>query len=77
MVNEKPAIQEYILSVDVGTTNIRSFIFNQRSEVIACSSRRTKLIYPENGRVEMCPETLWSCFIDVCRSSLKGKLYID
>ncbi|KAF5293007.1 hypothetical protein FQA39_LY13776 [Lamprigera yunnana] len=58
-------VNQYIASVDVGTTSIRCHITNSNGETLASSCIKVKLYYPQPGYVEINPEELWSsvCYV--------------
>lgn len=68
---------EYILAVDVGSTLIKSIIYDTNVSVISKSSQKLPIErHSENGSSEIDPDKLWSCFIDTIRQSI-GDAYID
>ena len=50
---------DYILCLDVGTTNIKSFLFDRNGEIVAQARRRPKYIMEEPGQVEQDPKEIW------------------
>jgi len=52
------------LGVDVGTTNVRSFIFNQAGEVIGQSFRGVNIYSPTPEMAEEEPEELWRATLE-------------
>lgn len=50
----------YILSLDQGTTNSRSIIFNERGDIISVAQKEFAQIYPFPGWVEHDAEEIWS-----------------
>ncbi|XP_047518640.1 putative glycerol kinase 5 [Pieris napi] len=63
---------KYILSLDIGTTTIRAFIYNSRTETIAKAVDHVILHYPEPGYVEIDPDELWNSVVDVINKALKS-----
>ncbi|GAM25515.1 hypothetical protein SAMD00019534_086900, partial [Acytostelium subglobosum LB1] len=52
---------QYILAIDVGTTNIRAMIFDQELNIVSKSSQNIPLIIDENrpGYIEQDPMLMW------------------
>jgi glycerol kinase len=53
------AMSAIILAVDAGTTGIRAFVFNDRSELLGAAYREVLPSYPQPGQVEHDPEEIW------------------
>lgn len=52
--------QKYILTIDVGTTSIRAFIFeNINCKIIGKSIENIPLLFPKSGWVEQDPFLMW------------------
>ncbi|XP_026320540.1 putative glycerol kinase 5 [Hyposmocoma kahamanoa] len=64
--------EKYILSLDIGTTTIRSFIYNSRAEIVDKAITEVVLHYPSNGFVEIDPDELWQTIVEVVQKSLKN-----
>lgn len=56
---------KYISSLDVGTTTVRCQIYNSSAEIISSAAARVKILYPQDGFVEICPNELWNTIITV------------
>ena len=50
---------DYILTLDIGTTNIKAFLFNKDGEIFAQARRRPNYIMDEPGQVEQDPTEIW------------------
>lgn len=61
-----------ILSVDVGTTNIKAGIVDADGGVLRVVQRELPLTRDESGRAEHDPEVLWNAFREVCRQVTEG-----
>ncbi|XP_013137509.1 PREDICTED: putative glycerol kinase 5 [Papilio polytes] len=61
----------YILSLDIGTSTIRSVIYNARTEIVGNAFNQVVLHYPEPGYVEIDPEELWVSITDAVKKSLQ------
>lgn len=62
--------EKYILTLDVGTTTIRAFIYNSKAEIISKADDQIILHYPHPGFVEIDPDELWTSIISVVHQSL-------
>lgn len=60
----------YILSIDAGTTSVRTMLFGHDGEVLAVSQRQLRQIYPHPGEVEHDPAEIWS----LCRETMRDVL---
>ncbi len=60
----------FILSIDAGTTSVRTMLFGRRGEVLAVSQRNLRQIYPEPGLVEHDPAEIWR----LCRETMNEAL---
>ncbi|XP_014675619.1 PREDICTED: putative glycerol kinase 5 [Priapulus caudatus] len=61
----------YILAIDIGTTTLRSHVYNANANVVGIGSKRIQLLYPQPGWVEMDEEVFYQQFIDVVKISLE------
>ena len=57
--------QQYILSLDQGTTSSRAIIYNEHGEICSIAQKEYKQIYPQPGWVEHNPMDIWSSQIGV------------
>ncbi|KAI5643034.1 putative glycerol kinase 5 [Phthorimaea operculella] len=64
--------ENYILTLDIGTTTIRSFIFNSRAETVANAVDQVVLHYPSPGFVEIDPDELWNSIVGVVGTALRN-----
>ncbi|RVE52718.1 hypothetical protein evm_002591 [Chilo suppressalis] len=64
--------EKYILTLDIGTTTIRSFIFNSRAESVGKAVDQVVLHYPQPGCVEIDPDELWHTILNVVKNSLQN-----
>ena len=62
---------QYILSLDVGTTNIRSYIYTTEGKAIFSYSENVEIISKEPGASEMDPNHLWSIIRNVTRAGVE------
>ncbi|KAL4714940.1 hypothetical protein ACJJTC_003091 [Scirpophaga incertulas] len=63
--------EKYILTLDIGTTTIRSFIYNSRAETVGKAVYSVVLHYPSPGYVEIDPDELWTKIVAVVHKSLQ------
>lgn len=62
---------KYILVIDIGTTNIKSIIFDRDSYVVASSIQKIEAIFPKQGKVEYDPSKVWDTTTEVLTESLR------
>ena len=63
-------MMKYILSLDVGTTNVRSYIYNSVGCPVFSESQNVEIISPELGSSEIEPDHLWSVIRAVVQSAV-------
>ncbi|KAL6047979.1 putative glycerol kinase 5 [Balamuthia mandrillaris] len=63
--------ERFVLAVDVGTTGIRSFLFNKEAKRLGCCYQRVATLSPEQGYAEQDPIQLWKQCKAVMRQVLK------
>uniref|UniRef100_A0A8C5DMT5 Glycerol kinase 5 n=1 Tax=Gouania willdenowi TaxID=441366 RepID=A0A8C5DMT5_GOUWI len=63
--------ESFILSVDVGTSSIRSHVYDREANIRGTCSTKVVLLYPEVGHVEMEPDMLWRGFISVVKGAVQ------
>lgn len=66
----------YILSLDAGTTSVRSVVINHAGEIVAIGQREISQHYPDHGHVEQAPLEIWKLMIESIKESLE-KASID
>ena len=64
--------KDVILSLDIGTTNIKLAAINKNGETILLQKRPLRLQCPEPGHQEICPSELWTDIEALFRLSTKG-----
>ena len=73
-------MRKFIISIDAGTTSIRSVLFDLKGKPIFSSQKEFKQYFPKNGWVEHDPDEIWiktkKTLLDVIKKSkkLKGKI---
>jgi glycerol kinase len=69
--------ENYILSIDQGTTSTRAIIFDRAGSVISSAQESFKQHFPANGWVEHDPEDIWRDTLKVCHEALAIKQIAD
>lgn len=64
--------EEFVLSLDVGTTNIRAFIYDQTGAIRGHDNDKVHLLQPKPGWVEIDPDQLWDTIISVMKNAMKN-----
>ncbi|XP_041984824.1 putative glycerol kinase 5 [Aricia agestis] len=63
--------EKHILSLDIGTTTIRSYIYNSKTDIVGKSIGQVILHYPFPGHVEIDPDEIWESILNVVKESLQ------
>ncbi len=63
-------MNQYILSLDQGTTSSRAIIFNQQGAIIAVAQKEFTQIFPQPGWVEHDPNEIWSTQLGVAAEAI-------
>ena len=63
-------MQQYILSLDSGTTSNRAILFNHSGEIVCTAQEEFEQLYPQPGWVEHRPEDIWNTQLKVMREVL-------
>src|SRR5690606_89175 len=66
-------MEQYILSLDQGTTSSRAILFNRAGEVVHVAQREFKQYFPNPGWVEHNAKEIWSSILAVIASVLSEK----
>ncbi|XP_055913478.1 putative glycerol kinase 5 [Eupeodes corollae] len=61
----------FIASLDVGTTSLRCFIFNENCQIKGSASELVELLNPRAGYFEIEPEKLWLSIVNVISNAIK------
>lgn len=64
-------MEEYILSLDQGTTSSRAILFDKEGNIKGVSQKEFKQIFPKQGYVEHDPMEIWATQSGVCREVLE------
>uniref|UniRef100_H2Z0R2 Glycerol kinase 5 n=1 Tax=Ciona savignyi TaxID=51511 RepID=H2Z0R2_CIOSA len=65
-------LDKYILSLDIGTSNIRCFIYDKEAKIKGRSSCRIEILYPEPQAVEIDPDRLWKQIVGAIKESISS-----
>ena len=63
-------MNQYILSIDQGTTSSRAMLFDENGRAAFTSQREFTQHFPKDGWVEHNPEEIWSTTLEVVRDAL-------
>lgn len=64
--------KKFVLALDIGTTNVKCFIYDRDLQVVGRTVHQITLLYPEVGYCEIDPEELWSIIINIVKSAIEG-----
>ncbi|CAF2522771.1 unnamed protein product [Rotaria sp. Silwood2] len=67
-----PIKDPYILSIDIGTSSIRAYLFSKSFDVISSCQKPQTLLTPELHGYEFDPEQFWSILLDVINETIKS-----
>ena len=63
-------MNQYILSLDQGTTSSRAIIFDKQGAIIAVAQKEFTQIFPQPGWVEHDPNEIWSTQLGVAAEAI-------
>lgn len=63
-------MEQYILSLDQGTTSSRCILFNRKGEIVSQAQKEFTQHYPQPGWVEHDPMEIWSTQLGVAREAM-------
>lgn len=61
------------LGIDVGTSSVRSALYDEKGACIGASSREYPLLTDETGKAELEPEAVWQAFCHTVRACCGGR----
>ena len=73
-------MKKFIISIDAGTTSVRSILFDIKGKPIFSSQKEFTQYFPKNGWVEHDPDEIWNktkkTLLEVIKKSkkLRGKV---
>lgn len=62
--------QQYILSLDQGTTSSRAIIFDENAAIVAMAQKEFTQLFPQPGWVEHQPDEIWQSQLEVAREAI-------
>ncbi|XP_021372117.1 putative glycerol kinase 5 [Mizuhopecten yessoensis] len=65
-------VTPYIISLDIGTTTMRSHVYLKNGSIKGSSSKRIQIMYPEPRWAEMDPELLVQQAVDCIKESIRA-----
>jgi putative glycerol kinase 5 len=66
----KPIKDPYILSIDIGTSSIRGYLFSKSFQIISSSQKQQTVHCPEEHAYEFEPEEFWLKFLNVVHETI-------
>lgn len=66
------AEKELVLSVDLGTTNIKSGLINKEGKILSLVQREVPLEKDNTGKAEHDPNKIFDIFVEIVRETIKG-----
>ncbi|KAH9487677.1 putative glycerol kinase 5 [Bulinus truncatus] len=64
--------EQYILAMDVGTTNIRGHVYTKTAQLKGSASNQQKILQPKPGWFELDPDTLFQDVVQVAKDSISA-----
>jgi len=64
--------RKYIISVDLGTTSVRCFLYDEHGHVLSSAASKITQLYPHQGWNEIDPEEVWTKFQSVVQAALQN-----
>lgn len=64
---------KYILTLDIGTTNIKAFLFDKNGDIFAEALRRPEYLLDKTGKVEQDPQEIWVYSREVMEEVINSK----
>lgn len=65
------SLENYILSIDQGTTSSRAIAVNRKGEIAFSAQQEFRQSYPRSGWVEHDPEEIWQSVLDTAREVIR------
>lgn len=64
--------KKYVLGLDVGTTKVRAFVYDEMGKIVGQADDKVVLLYPKPGYSEINPGQLWDSVLKVLKGAVKG-----
>lgn len=58
-----------LMTIDIGTSGVKTIIFSKDGEIISKSGQKNKIIHPTSQRSEMNPEDVWKNIVKSSREA--------
>lgn len=65
-------MKEYLVGIDIGTTNVKAGLFSTKGELVSQGSASYRTYYPGRNRAEQNPEDWWNASVDAVRRMLSN-----
>ncbi|WP_411681010.1 glycerol kinase GlpK [Clostridium thailandense] len=65
-------MNEYILTIDEGTTSARAIVFNHEGECVSIAAKEFTQYYPKSGWLEHDANEIWTTTIEVIKKALQN-----
>ncbi|MFD2165045.1 glycerol kinase GlpK [Thalassotalea euphylliae] len=65
-------MDQYLLSIDQGTTSSRAIIFNTSGDIVASAQQEFEQLYPQNAWVEHRPEDIWNTVLETAKQAISN-----
>ena len=65
-------MNEYILTIDEGTTSARAIVFNHKGECVSIAAKEFTQYYPKSGWLEHDANEIWTTTIEVIKKALQS-----
>ena len=65
--------KNYLLGIDLGTTNVKAIILDENGAVCASASQANHLIFPGTNMVEQDPSEWWKNTVLILRKIMKAE----
>lgn len=62
-------MNEYILTIDEGTTSARAIVFNHEGECVSVAAKEFTQYYPKSGWVEHDANEIWTTTVEVIKKA--------
>jgi len=66
------SFEKFVIGLDVGTTTLRSYVYDINGQVVGSADTRVETISPQPGWVEIKPDLLWEKVVEVLRESIRS-----
>ncbi|MBT4255617.1 MAG: glycerol kinase, partial [Gammaproteobacteria bacterium] len=65
-------MNQYILSIDQGTTSSRAILFDSEASIISTGQQEFTQFFPDDGWVEHDAEEIWTTTLDSCKLAINN-----